>query len=40
VEVIDAWEMTVTLLEGTFEARFAVELPGKPYVAVRVRRCA
>jgi hypothetical protein len=40
VEVIDTWEMTVTPLEGTFEGRFTVELPGKPYVTVRVRRCA
>jgi hypothetical protein len=40
VEVIDTWEMTVTPLEGTFEGRLTVELPGKPYVAARVRRCA
>jgi hypothetical protein len=40
VEVIDTWDMTVTPLGGTFEGRFRVELPGKPYVAVRVRRWA
>jgi len=40
VEVIDTWEMTVTPLEGTFAGRFAVELPGRPYMAVRLRRWA
>ena len=38
VEVIDTWEMTTTPLGGSFEGRFRVELPGKPYLAVRVRR--
>lgn len=36
VEVIDTWEMTITPLKGTFEGKFKVELPGKPYLAVRI----
>ncbi len=38
VEVIDTWDMTINAIEGTFEDRFQVGLPGKPYVAVRIRR--
>jgi hypothetical protein len=38
VEVIDTWEMTVTPLQGTFSGTFQVELPGRPYLAVRIRR--
>jgi hypothetical protein len=50
VDVIDTWEMTVTPVEGVFETKrrdtyiFAdknareVPLPGRPYIAVRVRR--
>ena len=50
VEVIDTWSMTITPVEGVFEIRkkddytFAdkdgrsVPLPGKPYMALRIRR--
>jgi len=38
VEVIDTWGMTITPLEETFEGRFKVPLPGRPYCAVRLRR--
>jgi hypothetical protein len=38
VEVIDTWEMTIASLEGTFSGKFQVNLPGKPYLAVRIRR--
>lgn len=38
VEVIDTWEMTVAPLEGVFQGRFTIDLPGKPYLAVRIRR--
>lgn len=34
-EIIDSWEMTVTKVEGTFSGKSRVDLPGKPYVAVR-----
>jgi len=40
VEVIDTWEMTITPIGGSFSATFQVELPGKPYLAVRIRRMA
>jgi hypothetical protein len=50
VEVIDTWAMTVTPVEGVFEARPkdrylytctdrpTVPLPGKPYLALRIRK--
>jgi hypothetical protein len=49
VEVIDTWGMTVTPVDGVFEATAkgyrltaagapAVRLPGKPYLALRVRK--
>ena len=37
VEVIDTWEMTVTDL-GIFSASFRVPLPGKEYMAIRLRK--
>jgi hypothetical protein len=38
IEVIDVWEMTITPLEGAFTGRFTIELPSKPYVAVRLQK--
>lgn len=52
VDVLDTWNMTVTPVDGEFvtkkkdnyhfvdENRRAVALPGKPYIAVRIRRIA
>lgn len=37
IDVIDTWNMTVETLEGTFSGRFRVELPGRQYVALRLR---
>ena len=37
VEIIDTWEMTVTDL-GIFSASFRVPLPGKEYMAIRLRK--
>ncbi|MBN2628653.1 MAG: DUF5605 domain-containing protein, partial [Spirochaetales bacterium] len=37
VELIDTWEMTVKRV-GTFRGAFSVEMPGKEYMAVRIRR--
>ena len=37
VRVIDTWEMTVEE-RGTFKGKFRVELPGKQYMAVQIRR--
>ena len=36
-EVIDTWEMTIKK-NGTFRGKFRVELPGKEYMAIRIRR--
>jgi hypothetical protein len=49
-EVIDTWDMTITPIDGTFTLRpkdrytftcadrHRIALPGKPYVAIRLRR--
>ncbi|MFF2315192.1 DUF5605 domain-containing protein [Arthrobacter sp. NPDC058097] len=37
IDVIDTWNMTVETLEGTYSGRFRVELPGRQYVALRLR---
>ncbi len=36
-EIIDTWEMTITPVEGVHEGKATIELPGKPYTAVRLR---
>jgi hypothetical protein len=36
-EVIDTWEMTIKKA-GSFRGKFRVELPGREYIAVRIRR--
>ncbi len=36
VDVIDTWNMTVERMEGTVRGRFQLELPGRPYIAVRL----
>jgi hypothetical protein len=50
VEILDTWEMTITPVPGTFEARPKnryvytcegspnIKLPGKPYLALRIRK--
>jgi len=38
VEVMDTWEMTITLIAEIKIEKFQIELPSKPYMAVRVRR--
>lgn len=37
VDVIDTWRMTVTTLDERCEGTFRVELPARPYIAVRLR---
>lgn len=37
IDVIDTWNMTVETLPGTFEGRFRIDLPGRQYIAVRLR---
>jgi hypothetical protein len=38
IEVIDTWEMTITPLEGTYSGQCEIHLPGKPYIALRIRK--
>jgi len=38
VDVIDTWNMTVDTLPGVFEGGFTVGLPGREYMAMRLRR--
>ena len=37
VEIIDAWEMTTTKLEKEYSGTTEIELPQKPYMAIRAR---
>lgn len=37
-DVIDPWEMTISPVAGTFAGKFKMNLPGKPYLAVRFER--
>ena len=36
VEVIDTWNMTITPLQKKFSGRSLIELPQKPYMAIRI----
>ncbi len=38
IEVIDPWNMTIEPVNGTFTGKINVKLPGKPHLAVRVRK--
>ncbi len=38
IEVIDAWNMTITPVKGEFSGPTEVPLPGRPYIAVRARK--
>ncbi|MBN1402809.1 MAG: DUF5060 domain-containing protein [Anaerolineae bacterium] len=37
IDVLDTWDMTVITLAGRYEGSVEIELPGKPYIAVRMR---
>jgi hypothetical protein len=37
VEVIDTWNMMIEK-RGIFQGKFQIELPGKPFIAVRLKR--
>jgi hypothetical protein len=37
LEIIDAWNMTITLVEGEFSGLTEIALPGLPYIAVRAK---
>lgn len=36
IEIIDAWNMTITPVEGEFSGKSLVELPQKPFTALRI----
>lgn len=36
VEIIDTWNMTITMIEKKFSGNSLIELPAKPYTAVRI----
>lgn len=36
IDVIDTWGMTVERLDGTFSGPTVVDMPGRPYMAIRV----
>ena len=38
VEVIDTWNMTTTLLNQYYSGRCMIELPQKPYIALRIMK--
>jgi hypothetical protein len=38
LDVIDTWEMTITPLADTYNGTFKIRLPGKPRIAVRIRK--
>jgi hypothetical protein len=37
IDIIDTWNMTISTLPSTFSGDFRIELPGRPYIAVRMR---
>ena len=36
IDIIDTWNMTVERIPGTHEGKVRVELPGRPYTAIRI----
>jgi hypothetical protein len=38
IEIIDAWNMTITPVEGKFSGKTLVQLPGKPLTALRITK--
>jgi len=37
-DIIDPWEMTIRPVAGTYEGKFTLKLPAKPYMAVRFQK--
>ena len=37
VKVIDTWDMTIED-RGVVQGRFKIELPGKPYMAIQIKK--
>jgi len=38
VDIIDTWNMTINELDSTYKGQFRIDLPGKQYIAVRMRK--
>lgn len=38
IDIIDTWNMTIDTLPGTHRGTVRVDLPARPYVAIRIRR--
>ncbi len=38
IDIIDTWDMTLDTLPGDYSGAVEIDLPGKPYVAIRLRR--
>jgi hypothetical protein len=38
VEIIDTWNMTITPVQKSFSGRSLIELPGRPYIALRITK--
>ena len=38
IEVINAWDMSVKKMEGTYSGKCEVALPGRPYTALRIQK--
>ena len=36
IDIIDAWNMTIERVPGTHEGKVRVELPARPYTAIRI----
>ncbi|WP_339319512.1 DUF5605 domain-containing protein [Paenibacillus sp. FSL R10-2734] len=39
-EIINTWSMTIERIEGRFTGDCTIQLPSKPYLALRIRRCS
>ena len=38
IEILDTWEMSVTPIEGVFKSKCRVNIPSKPYMALRIQK--
>ncbi len=38
IELIDPWEMKTTPIKGTFKGKCKIDLPAKPYLALRIKK--
>lgn len=37
VDIIDTWKMTIETLPGKYSGRFRIDLPGRQFIALRLR---